>query len=138
NPFDPSLTYAEDYVWSDRAKKAGWTLRYVKEAEVEHSHNYTPREMYRRSYGDAAALAILAEEPPPADPVRGVVLPCAKRLAKDVLRLSRMGTPRDLRGLLELPRYRFLAQLGHWRGTRDALDVSRKTPGGKQPTVPRV
>lgn len=131
NPFDPALTYAEDHVWSERAKAAGWTLRYVKDAEVEHSHNYTSKEMYRRSYGDAAAIGMTSRDPPPRDPLRGVVIPLAKRMVRDVGRLHQMG---ELSSALRLPGYRLAAQLGQWFGARDGWAQAGNT---KQPTVPR-
>jgi rhamnosyltransferase len=135
NPFDPALTYAEDYVWSERAKELGWHLAYVKDAEVEHSHDYSPEEMYRRSYGDAAAVAILSTDAAPPGPIRGVVLPGVMRLMRDVVRLGRMG---QLGAVFELPRYRLAAQLGEWRGRRDAWRQWRFGVSGKQPTVPRT
>lgn len=135
NPFDPKLTYAEDYVWSERAKAAGWSLRYVRDAEVEHSHDYSPAEMYRRSYGDAAAVATVAANAPPSDPVRGVLLPYAKRIVRDVLRLQKIG---ELSSVWSLPRYRWAAQLGSYHGARDAWTRAKEHPSGNQPTVPRV
>lgn len=134
NPFDPKLTYAEDYVWSERAKAAGWTLKYVRDAEVEHSHDYSPEEMYRRSYGDAAAVAIVSAKAPPTDPVRGVLFPYAKRMIRDLARLQKLG---ELSSFYQLPRYRFAAQLGSYRGAKDAWLRAQKDPTGNQPTIPR-
>jgi rhamnosyltransferase len=48
---------SEDAEWGHAAKRAGKTIRYVSEARVMHSHNYTPRQAYKRSFGEAWALA---------------------------------------------------------------------------------
>ena len=67
-PFDEELTFAEDAVWSQTMIDEGWTTAYVKEAIVEHSHDYTWRQRYRWTYGDSAALARLRRAAPRSPP----------------------------------------------------------------------
>ena len=62
--FDGRLTYAEDAVWSEHQIQAGRRIEYVPAAQVEHSHNYTWSERYKRSFGDRSALAVIAKERP--------------------------------------------------------------------------
>lgn len=134
NRFDSALTFAEDYVWSARAKAQGWTLRYVYDAVVEHSHDYDADELFRRNYGDSAALAMIADGPPPTDQLRGVLLPLAKRLARDTYRLARMG---ELPSAWRLPKTRWAASRGAWSGAKDGWRVLRSEAaeaGAKQPT----
>jgi rhamnosyltransferase len=132
--FDPTLTFAEDYVWSERIKNAGYALCYVKDAEVEHSHDYSSSEIYRRSYGDAAAINVLASKPPPADMIRGLLFPFCKRVIRDLFRLRQMG---EISSFWQLFPYRWAGQLGQWHGSRDAWIQSRTDPTQTQPTAKR-
>ncbi len=111
--FDERLTYAEDTVWSTRIQAKGWTVVYVPEAGAEHSHEYTWAERHRRQFGDHAALAVLATTPPPADVLRGVVIPWAKRCLRDTWRLTKRGEPWHA---WRLPLHHWPLQLGKWHG----------------------
>lgn len=127
-PFDPALTYAEDCVWTRRVRERGWRVAYVDEARVEHSHEYDAEQRYRRAYGDAAALAVIADRRPPDDPVRGALLPWACRCARDAWRLVRMGRPLDC---WRLPAHRWPQMLGRWRGLRDGWRCFREPGDGR-------
>lgn len=133
--FHPSLTFAEDYVWSHRVQSRGWRIRYVPEAVVEHSHDYTPEELYRRHFGDAAALACIRERPPNPSPLGGLVLPWAKRCARDTWRLVRMGA---LPEAWRLPAYRWPMLRGEWHGARAGWAHFRERRSTDvQPVAPR-
>jgi len=56
-PFDPDLQYSEDIDWTWRIRQLGHEIRYVPDAEVLHSHNYTLRQFHRRQYGEGRAEA---------------------------------------------------------------------------------
>jgi rhamnosyltransferase len=58
-PFREDLQYSEDDEWSRRLLQHGWEIAYAEHATVLHSHNYTLRQAFRRSYGEAYALAAL-------------------------------------------------------------------------------
>lgn len=58
-PFREDLQYSEDDEWSRRLVRHGWEIAYAAESTVMHSHNYTLRQAFRRSYGEAYALAAL-------------------------------------------------------------------------------
>lgn len=130
--FDPSLTYAEDYVWSEQIKRAGFSLKYVEEAEVEHSHNYSDDEIYRRSYGDAAAINVLSTKAPPKTLLAGAILPFVRRMLRDFVRLYEM---RELSSILAVMRYRWYGVLGNWHGERDAWMQRMRNPESKQPII---
>lgn len=133
-PFETSLTYAEDYVWSDQVKKAGFALKYVDDAVVEHSHNYSDAEIYRRSYGDAAAINIISTQPPAKSVLFGAVVPYLKRMLRDILRLQEMG---ELSSIATVLKYRWYGTLGNWHGTRDAWLQRQQSPGANQPIIKR-
>lgn len=55
--FLEKLQYAEDDEYTRWAKQLGYKVAYCPESVVMHSHNYTPAQAYKRSFGDAKALA---------------------------------------------------------------------------------
>jgi len=55
--FLESIQYAEDDEYTRWCKDQGYRVRFVPESVVEHSHNYSPAEAFKRSFGDARALA---------------------------------------------------------------------------------
>lgn len=55
--FLEKLQYAEDHEYTLWCKSAGYKVVYCLQSVVMHSHNYTPKEAYKRSFGDARALA---------------------------------------------------------------------------------
>lgn len=54
-PFDNDVQYSEDIDWSYNMKQRGFDIVYVAGAVVEHSHNYTLGEVYKRFHGEGAA-----------------------------------------------------------------------------------
>lgn len=54
--FREDLQYAEDDEYTRWCKGAGYGVAYVPESVVMHSHNYTPEQARRRSFGDARAI----------------------------------------------------------------------------------
>jgi rhamnosyltransferase len=55
--FLESLQYAEDDEYTRWAKAQGYRVEYCPDSLVMHSHNYTPAQACKRSFGDAKALA---------------------------------------------------------------------------------
>lgn len=55
--FLEKLQYAEDDEYTRWARSQGYRVVYCPDSIVMHSHNYTPAEAYKRSFGDARALA---------------------------------------------------------------------------------
>ena len=54
--FREDLQYAEDDEYTRWCKAEGYGVAYVPASVVMHSHNYTPEQSYRRSFGDAHAI----------------------------------------------------------------------------------
>lgn len=55
--FDPDLRYSEDIAWSLAVKSKGFKVQYAPHSVVEHSHNYTLAQFYRRQKGEGIAEA---------------------------------------------------------------------------------
>ncbi len=55
--FREDLQYAEDDEYTRWCKAQGCEVRYIPESVAMHSHNYTPAQSRKRSFGDALALA---------------------------------------------------------------------------------
>lgn len=62
-PFREDLRYAEDDEWSKRVKRHNWHVSFANQSHAIHSHNYTLRQAYRRSRGDAFASAATGRQP---------------------------------------------------------------------------
>lgn len=56
-PIREDLQYAEDDEWTRRLVKSGYEIPYAIRSVAMHSHNYTLRQTYKRSFGDAKAMA---------------------------------------------------------------------------------
>ena len=54
--FREDLQYAEDDEYTRWCKAQGYEVVYVPESVAMHSHNYTPAQARKRSFGDARAL----------------------------------------------------------------------------------
>jgi rhamnosyltransferase len=62
--FLESMQYSEDDEYSRWCRSEGWQVVYCPESVVMHSHNYTRRQAYKRSFGEARALAAVWRHPP--------------------------------------------------------------------------
>lgn len=54
-PFYDEAWGSEDTAWGHRARQRGWTVRYVPDALVMHSHNYTLKQLYGRRFIEGEA-----------------------------------------------------------------------------------
>jgi rhamnosyltransferase len=64
--FLESMQYSEDDEYTRWCRSEGYRVAYCPESVVMHSHNYTPRQAYKRSFGEAWALAAVWNGPPGA------------------------------------------------------------------------
>ena len=51
------MQYSEDDEYTRWCRAQGYRVAYVPESVVMHSHNYNPAQAYKRSFGEARALA---------------------------------------------------------------------------------
>lgn len=55
--FEHRTIFNEDMIFAGRLIQAGYTIAYVAEAKVIHSHNYTNRELFQRNFDLAVSQA---------------------------------------------------------------------------------
>jgi len=55
--FNERMQYSEDDEYTRWCRAQGYRVEYVPESVAMHSHNYTPAQAYKRSQGEARALA---------------------------------------------------------------------------------
>jgi rhamnosyltransferase len=61
--FSETLQYSEDDEYTRWCRSEGYDIRYCPNSSVMHSHNYTPRQAYKRSFGEAWALTGMPDAP---------------------------------------------------------------------------
>jgi len=62
--FLEKMQYSEDDEYTRWCREQGFQVVYVPESVVMHSHNYTPQQAYKRSFGEAKALAAVWNDSP--------------------------------------------------------------------------
>jgi rhamnosyltransferase len=55
--FNERMQYSEDDEYTRWCRAQGYQITYVPDSVVMHSHNYTPAQAYKRSFGEGRALA---------------------------------------------------------------------------------
>ena len=59
HPFDERLRYSEDIAWTFGLRQEGFEVVYAPESVVEHSHNYSVSQYYKRQRGEGSAEAVI-------------------------------------------------------------------------------
>ena len=117
-PFDESIRYSEDVEWAwrnSRREHDPVRILYRPTARVEHSHNYTLRELAKRFRGEGAAdRAIFGAAPSLARELASA----ARETLRDWAYL--LPRPRDWAELPSAPVRRLVQRVSHWRGARAA------------------
>lgn len=117
-PFDETIRYSEDVEWAWRNSRRGRDsveIVYCPRARVEHSHDYTLRELAVRFRGEGVSDRIIfGDRPPLARELAGA----ARETLRDWAWLARR--PRDWREIPYAPARRLVQRISHWRGTREA------------------
>ena len=115
-PFDEEIQYSEDVEWAwrnSRRKEDPVKIVYCPASRVEHSHNYTLRELARRFRGEGAAdRVIFGESPSLVREIAGA----ARETLRDWVYLLRR--PRDWAEIPSAPIRRLVQRIAHWRGAR--------------------
>ena len=118
-PFDETIRYSEDVEWTWRASRRETDpvrVVYCPDALVEHSHNYTLRQLARRFRGEGAAdRRIFGDRPSLARELASA----ARETLRDWAYLARR--LRDWPELPSAPVRRLVQRVSHWRGTRSGL-----------------
>ena len=82
--FNEGLKISEDVDWTWRARQRGFTIRYVPDSVVLHSHNYSLRQYARRQYLEGRDEALIFEWPRwQRSLLRYSLLPWGRRMLSD-------------------------------------------------------
>jgi glycosyltransferase involved in cell wall biosynthesis len=114
--FLEKMQYSEDDEYTRWCRAQGYRVVYCPASVVMHSHNYSPPQAYKRSYGEAKALAaVWTGKPTELNWSRTVVLGWLNDMRRDLIFCARQ------RRLSELPfaaRIRWNQRLGRLVGFR--------------------
>jgi rhamnosyltransferase len=94
--FLESIRYAEDDEYTRWCRARGFSIVYCPESVVMHSHNYTPAQAYRRSFGDAEAIAMSSNRQPSVNPFQTLLLGWLNDFRHDLGFCLRSGRMREL------------------------------------------
>ena len=117
-PFDEDIQYSEDVAWAwrnSRREVDPVKIVYCPDARVEHSHNYTLKELAKRFRGEGAADRVIFGDRPSL--LRELVSAARETLRDWVYLLPR---PRDWREIPVAPARRLVQRVAHWKGVRGA------------------
>ena len=113
-PFDETIQYSEDVEWTWRnSRRADNPVKvvYCPDARVEHSHNYTLRQLAKRFRGEGAADRVIFGDRPSL--LRELV-GAARETLRDWAYLAKR--PRDWSEIPSAPVRRIVQRVAHWRG----------------------
>ena len=118
-PFDEAIQYSEDVEWAWRNSRRDVDpvrIVYCPDAHVEHSHNYTLRELARRFRGEGTAdRAIFGDAPS----LMREILGAGRETLRDWAYLA--SRPKDWLEIFSAPIRRFVQRVAHWRGMCDMV-----------------
>jgi len=112
HPFYTDAWGSEDTEWGLWARRQGLTIRYVPDALVMHSHNYTLRQIYGRRFIEGEADAFIYRN---RDSLGRMLGRFASSLARDCVWHLRC---RDWLGLAKAPARRAVYQWAYYQGHR--------------------
>jgi rhamnosyltransferase len=104
--------YAEDAIWAATCRMFNARFQLVPESEVEHSHNYSMRALYRKRFRHGASFARVLGETSPLG--RRLYL-CGRELVRDLIFACRR---RQFRTIPYNIAYRATIHAGLYRGIR--------------------
>ncbi|MBR7138076.1 MAG: glycosyltransferase [Lentisphaeria bacterium] len=109
HPFDENFQYSEDSQWVNRREVK---IVYVPDAVVEHSHNYTLKEVEKRFFNEGVADKQMGKKSPGV--LRTWKTICAETL-RDWIYIARCSAWQEF---FYAPRYRYVQKMSYCRGTR--------------------
>jgi rhamnosyltransferase len=94
--FRETMQYSEDDEYTRWVRAQGYRVVYCPDSVAMHSHNYTPRQAYKRSFGEAWALAaVWAQDPAPMTSMPKLMVGLANDLRRDFRFCRRSGRLRE-------------------------------------------
>lgn len=134
--FDERMHYSEDDEWTRWARAQGYKIIYAPGSVVMHSHNYTPAQTHKRSFGEARALAaVWPGRRTDFNWPRTVLLGWLNDARRDLMFCARQ------RRLLEWPhalRIRWRQRRAKLAGFKDGWAAYREQSGANHPTIQAV
>jgi rhamnosyltransferase len=122
--FLPKMQYSEDDEYTRWCRSQGYRIIYCPQSVVIHSHNYTPEQAYKRSFGEAKALAAVWNgSPAEMNWPRTVLLGCLNDLRRDFSYCVRNGRMSEF---LHAARIRWSQRRARLAGFRAGWDFYRK------------
>ncbi len=110
HPFYTDAWGSEDTAWGVWAKNKGLKVKYVPQAIVMHSHNYTLRQIYGRRFIEGEADAFIYRQ---KDTIFKMLKRIVSSVARDVLHCLRA---KDWLGILQAPARRAVYQWAYYKG----------------------
>jgi rhamnosyltransferase len=133
--FNERLQYSEDDEYTRWCRAQGYRVLYVPDSVVMHSHNYTPAQAYRRSFGEGKALAAVWQSGSlDRGWLRAVVLGWLNDARRDLCFCARTHRLREWPFAL---RVRWNQRCGKLAGFREGWAVHRRSHAGG-PDMPPV
>jgi rhamnosyltransferase len=124
--FAETITYSEDDEWTRWCRAQGFKIAYVPESIAMHSHNYAPAQAYKRSFGEAQALAyVWTGKPRDINWPRTVALGYVNDVKKDFKFCARHGRLREMPHAL---RIRWQQRRARLAGFRHGWRLYRQNP----------
>lgn len=117
-PFDEKIQYSEDVEWAwqnSRLAKDPVKIAYCPDAHVEHSHNYTIRQLAKRFYGEGIADFVIYGDRPS---ILHEFLSAGHETLRDWAYLS--VRPHGWCEIPLAPIRRIVQRVSHWRGLQEA------------------
>ena len=114
--FDEDIQYSEDVEWAwrnSRLESDPVKIVYCPDAHVEHSHNYTLRELAKRFYGEGVADRVIFGD---NTSLLRELMSAARETLRDWAYLA--PRPKDWREIPVAPVRRMVQRVSHWRGLR--------------------
>ena len=122
-PFYTDAWASEDTHWGVKAKERGWKIKYVKDAIVMHSHNYTLKQLYGRKFVEGEADAWIYSS-------AASFLTCLSGFIKGSIReLLQTSKQADLKGFLKAVPRQWVGHKAHHQGLK--LGIQRLKAGDK-------
>ncbi|MBL4890059.1 MAG: glycosyltransferase family 2 protein [Candidatus Lindowbacteria bacterium] len=121
-PFRSDLKYSEDIEWSFRMRGRGYKIEYRKDAVVEHSHNYTAQELFRRFRGEGGADAKIFGDGSKKKFFSYVLRPYLGSIARDLGCLTAKGLPNIW--LIESLKNRYIQNYARYVGYNEEVEES--------------
>lgn len=130
-PFRNDLSYSEDIDWTWRIKQHGYDVEYAPLSVVEHSHNYSVKQFWKRQRGEGQADAQIFEwDDWSGSRLRYSILPCLRQVVADWRFVAKRG---EWGWLFWAPLYRLAQMHGRRRGFETGLKV--KFEGSQLPPL---